>query len=131
MKERRIYVRDMSERREHFRIPIDQMVEVRFGKEKMVQATGVDLSVKGILCVTGSGVDPQSRVYLMFRLPILHEEFEVACEGIVVRSAEADGHFDVAVQFTDLGTAERTAIEAFTKHTATEYEKRKAEEKDE
>jgi hypothetical protein len=121
----------MSERREHFRIPIDQMVEVRFGKEKMIQATGTDLSVKGILCVARSGVDPQSRVFLMFRLPILHEEFEVECEGIVVRSAEADGHFEVAVQITGLGTVEHTAIEAFTKHTVTENEKREAEEKGE
>ena len=129
MEERRIYVRDMPERRKHVRIEIDQMVEIRFGHEHFLRAEGVDVSEKGLLCKSADPVDPQTRIFVMFRLPIRHEDYEVQCDGIVIRSVEAGKHYSVAVQFIDLKPADQKAIEAFTRNNVAEQEKRKAEEK--
>ena len=129
MEERRIYVRDMPERRKHVRIEIDQMVEMRFGRENYLRAGGVDVSEKGLLCISADPVDPQTRVFVMFRLPIRHEDYEVECEGIVIRSDKIEDRYSVAVQFTDLKPADRKAIEAFTRNNVAEQEKRRAEAK--
>ena len=129
MEERRIYVRDMPERRKHVRIEIDQMVEMRFGRENYLRAGGVDVSEKGLLCISADPVDPQTRVFVMFRLPIRHEDYDVECEGIVIRSDKIEDRYSVAVQFTDLKPADRKAIEAFTRNNVAEQEKRRAEAK--
>ena len=129
MEERRLYVRDMQERRKHVRIEIDQMVEMRFGHEHFLRAEGVDVSEKGLLCVSADPVDPQTRIFVMFRLPIRHEDYEVQCEGIVIRSEKHDENYAVAVQFTNLKAADQKAIEAFTRNHVAEQEKRKAEGK--
>ncbi len=129
MEERRIHVRDMRERRKHVRIEIDQMVEMRFGHEHYLRAEGIDVSEKGLLCTSADPVDPQTRIFVMFRLPIRHEDYEVQCEGIVIRSVKKEKLYSVAVQFTDLKPADQKAIEAFTRSNVAEQEKRKAEEK--
>lgn len=128
MKERRIYVRDMPERREYVRFEIDQMVEMRLGHEHFLRTEGVDLSEKGLLCTSETPIDPYTRIFVMFHLPIRHESVEVKCDGIVVRCFKDDELYSVAVQFTDVGPIEQKAIEAFAKNAVSEQEQREIEE---
>ena len=123
MKERRIHVRNMQERREFVRFEIDQMVEIEFGQERFVRAEALDLSERGLQCKTDGPVDLNSRIFLMFRIPIRHEEFEIKCDGIVVRVTENNGEYLVGVQFTDLGPVETKAIEAYAREAVPEQEK--------
>lgn len=123
MKERRSYVRNMPERREFVRFEIDQLVEMRMGHEHFVRADGVDLSEKGILCTAADPVDPYTRMFLMFHLPVEGEDVEIKCEGIVVRSAKRGDRFDVAVQFTDIGPASVQAISKYAAKVIAEKEK--------
>ena len=124
MKERRIFVRDMRERREYVRFQIDQMVEMSFGQERFLRVEGVDLSEQGIRCISPDSIDPYSKVYVSFRIPIRHEEFQVQCEGIVVRVDKVGDEYSVAVQLTELDDAERKAIEACAKASITEKEQK-------
>jgi c-di-GMP-binding flagellar brake protein YcgR len=113
MKEKRVYVRDMRERRKYVRFRIDQMVEMRFGQERFLRVEGVDLSEQGIRCISADGVEPYSKVFVSFRLDCGDEEREIQGEGIVVRSEKAGDEYSIAVQFSDLSDAERDAIQAF------------------
>jgi c-di-GMP-binding flagellar brake protein YcgR len=112
----------MPERREFVRFEIDQMVELRYERENFIRADGIDLSEKGMLCVTDDPVEPHTRMFLMFRLPIRHEVYEVKCEGVVLRSMKKGKKYEVAVHFTDLAPAERKAIEAYAKIAIQEQE---------
>lgn len=113
MKEKRVYVRDMRERRKYVRFQIDQMVDIRFGQQRFLRVEGVDLSEQGIRCISADSVEPYSRVFVSFRLDSGDEEREIQGEGIVVRSEKVGDEYSIAVQFSDLSDAERDAIQAF------------------
>ena len=104
------------ERRKHARIRIDQMIELQFGQEQFIRSEGIDLSLTGILCTCADQVDPQTRIYLLFTVPVGEDTLEVQCDGIVVRSMKKKNHYDVAIRFTDISPSSREAIEKFLEH---------------
>ena len=106
------------ERRKSARIRIDQMIELQFGQEQFIRAEGMDLSETGILCTCADPVDPQTRIYLMFRLPVLEDELEIESDGIVVRSEKKRNQYAVAIQFTELSASSLAAIKSYLKNSS-------------
>lgn len=105
--------RDETERRQFERIDIEK-IEIRIGSQQLVEVDGINLSARGILCGSNESVKPESRLNVAFRLPLEREEFEVRCEGVVVRSVPAeDTGYLVAIQFTEVGEHEQVAIDTF------------------
>ena len=130
MTERRSRVRDMKERRKHVRFKIDQLVDMRFGQERFLRAEGVDLGETGICCTSPDDIAPYSKLFLLFTIPILHEEYEIQCEGIVVRSEKIKDKYSVAIQFIDLKIPDRRAIEACAKANIVENKPDKDQQTD-
>ena len=105
----------MTERREYVRFTIDQMIELSYGREQFIQAKGVNLSEKGILCRTSEIVEAYSRVFLMFHLPTATEAREIKCEGIIIRSSKSGDEFVTAISFAELNESDRSAIEEYSR----------------
>ena len=99
------------------------MIELRYGREQMIPADGIDLSSKGLLCASDVPVEPHSRIFLMFHLPLPDKAHEIQCEGIVVRSVPEDDQYEVAIQFIDVGGAEQSAIDAFVDQSSSTEKK--------
>lgn len=114
MKERRSKVREMSERRKYIRFEIDQMIELSYDREKFVQATGVDLSEKGLQCKTSDYVEPYTKLFLMFQVPLGDSTETVKCEGIVLRSHKSGNNYSTAVTFSNLGGKDQEIIEKYS-----------------
>ena len=115
MRERRTTVRDMTERRKYARFSIDQMIELSYGREQYVEAAGVDLSEKGVLCLTSEPVEPGARVFLMFQVPADEDSRTIKCEGVVVRCNQKGNQYTTAVSFSDLSAEDEKVIEEYSR----------------
>ena len=102
-----------AERRHEDRFSIDQMVELSFGRETFLHATGINISKTGLLCATDSYVDPYSQVSLMLTLPADPEPYRMSCEGIVVRSEVEESQFLAGISFTSLEEADTKALASY------------------
>ena len=118
MKERRTYVRNMKERRKYVRFEINQVVEMRMGRESFVNAQGVDLSEAGILCKTDIPVDYSSKIFIMFQIPQKDGERTISCDGVVVRCDKSNSDYLVGIKFVDLKDADFKAISAYSASVA-------------
>lgn len=88
------------ERRRAPRFAIQHLIELSFGRETFVRATGVNISSSGLLCNTDPPIEPYTRVFLSLKLPTEGREEIVNCEGIVVRSEPASAGANTAIVFT-------------------------------
>jgi len=104
-----------SERRVAPRFSIQQMVELSYGREEIVHASGINLSKTGLLCSTDSYVEPYTEVSLLMQIPESAGEHRIECEGIVVRSEERNGRFVTGISFTSLPEEDAKALAGFLK----------------
>lgn len=89
-----------KERRRAERFSIQHLIELDYGKEQFIRATGVNISSSGLLCKTDPAIELYTRVFLSLKLPGKKGEEIINCEGIVVRNDEEDGEFTTAIAFT-------------------------------
>lgn len=88
-----------TERRRAPRFQVSQLIELGFGRESQVAASGLNISSGGLLCRTEPYVEPGTRVFLSIHLPT---DDIVNCEGIVLRSEKtSEGYFEAAISFTE------------------------------
>lgn len=89
-----------KERRRAQRFAIQHLIELDYGKEQFVRATGLNISTAGVLCKTEPQIEPYTRVFLSLKLPGDHGEEVINCEGIVLRSERINGEHTTAIAFT-------------------------------
>lgn len=89
-----------NERRRSPRFSVRHLIEMDFGKETFVRATGVNISSSGLLCKTEPPIDLYTRVFLSLTVPGKEGDEVINCEGIVVRCDETDGEHLTAIVFT-------------------------------
>ncbi len=89
-----------KERRRSPRLSLRHLIELDYGKEQFIQATGVNISSSGLLCKTNPEIALYSRVFLSFALPAETGDEIINCEGIVVRSDKDGDEFTTAISFT-------------------------------
>ena len=86
------------EKRRAPRFHINQLIELEYGKESFVRASGLNISEGGLLCKTEPYLAPSSRVFLSVHLS---DDEIVNCEGIVVRSERRDDGSYAAISFVE------------------------------
>lgn len=89
-----------KERRRAQRFAIQHIIELDYGKEQFVRATGINISTAGLLCKTEPQIEPYTRVFLSLRLPGENGDEIVNCEGMVLRSERTNGDHTTAIAFT-------------------------------
>ncbi len=105
-----------TEKREHPRFEIKQLVEVGFAHEKFVSAEGVNLSKNGILCRTDEECPMYTKVFVMMTIPHKHKERIINLEGIIIRSTHNAGGWDTGISITDMSDASRHIFDEAMKH---------------
>ena len=89
-----------KERRRAPRFSLRHLIEVDFGKEQFVRATGLNISSSGLLCMTNPAIELYSRVFLSLTLPGKNGDEIINCDGIVVRSEPKGDEFITGISFT-------------------------------
>lgn len=104
-----------TERRHDPRFSVEQIVEISFGREAFVRGTGINISKTGILCETDGYLEPTSQVSLQLTIQIGSQIHRFNCEGIVIRTDEANGTFQSGISFTDLREPDARKLAIFLK----------------
>lgn len=102
-----------DERRNARRFTIDQMVELDFGRESVVHASGINLSTSGLLCKSDSYLNPDTEVSLVLTVPSETGEHTISCDGVVVRADRGKGRHLTAIRFLSLADKDVGALDAF------------------
>lgn len=106
-----------EERRKARRFTIDEMVELEFGRELVVHASGINLSATGLLCRSDCYLEPATEVSLVLTVPSGSGSHTVSCDGVVVRSEKGKSRHLIAIRFTSLADKDVGALSAFLKGT--------------
>ena len=104
-----------SERRRDTRFEINQIVEMSFGRETFLHATGLNVSKTGMLCETDSYLEPYTQVSFMMSLPIGSVTVRISCEGIVVRSDIESDRYLAGISFTSMSDEDAQTLDKFLK----------------
>ena len=104
-----------AERRHEARFSIEQMVEVSFGRETFLHASGINISKTGLLCATDSYLEPYSQVSLTMTIPVGSVQHRMSCDGIVVRSEVEEQQYLAGINFTSLAEEDSKILAAFLK----------------
>ncbi len=107
-----------KERRRGGRFAIEQMVELSYGRESFVHASGINLSRTGLLCKTATFLEPYTQVSIVLNLPVAGETYRIECGGIVIRSAEENDHFNTGISLSALSNADVQALTSYLKAQA-------------
>jgi hypothetical protein len=89
-----------KERRRAERFTIQHLIELDYGKEQFIRASGINISSSGLLCTVEPAVELYTRVFLSLKLPTSTGEEIINCEGIVVRSDQVGSQFTTGISFT-------------------------------
>ena len=104
-----------KERRREGRFAIEQMVELSYGHESLVHASGINLSRSGLLCKTDTSLEPYTEVSIVLNFPVDGDTHRIECSGIVIRSVEENGLFKTGISLSALSNADAQALIAFLK----------------
>jgi len=107
-----------KERRRAERFTIQHLIELDYGKEQFVRASGVNISSSGLLCTTEPAIELYTRVFLSLKLPSSKGEEIINCEGIVVRSDQDGSQFTTAISFTSFRPEEAEKLVRLLKQTS-------------
>ncbi len=102
-----------EERRTAPRFTIDQMVDLEFGRESVIHASGINVSTSGLLCKADYYMEPDTEVSLVMTIPSESGDHTVSCDGIVVRCDKGKGRHLTAIRFTSLADKDVGALSAF------------------
>ena len=104
-----------KERRREARFAIEQMVELSYGHESFVHASGINLSRTGLLCRTDISLEPYTELSIVLNFPVDGDTYRIECSGIVIRSIGENGHFKTGISLSALNRADAEALTAFLK----------------
>ena len=102
-----------EERRKAPRFTIDEMIELDFGRESVVHASGLNLSASGLLCKSDYYMEPDTEVSLVLTIPSDSGEHTISCDGVVVRADRGKGRHLTAIEFMSLADKDVGALDAF------------------
>lgn len=105
-----------TEKRSHPRFIINQLVEVDYGHERYISASGINISRNGILCITDEECPIYSRVQVMMTLPYHKKERIINLEGIVNRSVAKKHGWETGINITDMNKASRAVFDEVMNH---------------
>ena len=99
-----------NEKRKYVRITINQVIQITYGKETSFHVSAANLSEGGILCEATEPLEPYTRTYVMFDIPVKSGTHNICCEGIVVRSEKKKGKNLIGIEFSNLSDEDREYI---------------------
>lgn len=105
-----------KERRRAERFSIQHLIELDYGKEQFVRASGINISSSGLLCQTEPAIELYTRVFLSLKLPSKNGEEIINCEGIVVRSDQDGSTFTTGISFTSFQPEEAEKLVRLLKY---------------
>jgi len=105
-----------SEKRNHPRFEIKQLVEVDLGHEKFISAEGINLSRSGVLCRTEEECPLYSKVFMMMTIPHKVKERIISLEGVVIRSVHKKEEWETGISITSMEKASRTLFDEVLNH---------------
>jgi len=101
------------ERRKGPRFPIEQFIDLSFGRENYIKATGINLSESGILCELESPLDPYSNVYILLKIT---EKETIELNGVIIRVDKKGKKYIAGIEFgDDLYDEDRTKLKKYLK----------------
>ncbi len=92
-----------KDKRRHERMDINQKLELSTSEGAVLQVQGINVSESGLLCRSDEDVPIGTFVLFKLLIPSGKSAMLIPCEGIILRSVEKDGKFDIVVDFTDSG----------------------------
>ena len=104
-----------KERRRAGRFAIEQMVELSYGRETFVHASGINLSRTGLLCKTDTFLEPYTEVSIVLNFPVDGDTRRIECSGIVIRSVEENGDFKTGISLSALSNVDAETLTAYLK----------------
>jgi hypothetical protein len=106
----------MTERRQHPRFRIRQLIKLDFGREDYLEARAVDIGEGGLRLCSGQPLEVGSRVFVMLSSKNAKgEEDYLTAEGVVVRTELKQGAtkcYESGVEFVDLDEEKSAALKA-------------------
>jgi hypothetical protein len=103
----------MNEKREAPRFKISQLIGFQANKEEYLWAEGLDISRKGISCVSEEAVDPSTNVFFMLKLSGPEGERTIRGEGYVSHSREEIGKCRFGIKIERIFEEDKPHLEAF------------------
>jgi len=100
----------MTERREHRRCSLTQLLDVTLMREHDIEASAIELSEGGLLCKSGAPVDLLSAVYLMLRIPTAGADYMLKTEGVVMHQRREGEDWVFGISFGPLTSADKEAL---------------------
>ncbi len=105
-----------SEKRDHPRFKINQLVEIDYGHEKYINAQGLNLSRNGVLCKTEEECPLYGKVLMMMTLPYKKKTRIINLEGVVNRSVHKRGGWETGINITSMNRASKTVFDEVINH---------------
>lgn len=103
---------DRPNRRQAPRFSISQLVELSFGKERWVHATGTDISATGFRAIVSESIDTGASMFSMFRI----DDETIQVEAIAIHVSPIDAiekTYQVGFQFVDVDNATRELLNRY------------------
>lgn len=102
-----------SDKREHERFRINQLIGYYPNREEYLWAEGMNLSMGGLQCSSREALDPLTNVYVMLGVPTEGGEHLVRCEGYVAYSRMEGDHCLFGVKFEQISSEDRPFLEQY------------------
>lgn len=103
---------DRPNRRQAPRFSVSQLLELSFGKERWVHATGVDISATGFRAIVDESIDTGASMFVMFRID--DETIRVEAIAIHVSPITAtEEQYQVGFQFIDVDSTTRALLKRY------------------
>ncbi len=103
----------MEEKREAPRFKINQLIGFQANKEEYLWAEGLDISRKGISCVSKETIEPSTNVFFMLKLSNQDGEQTVRGEGYVSHAHEEDGRCRFGIKIERIFEEDQPYLDAF------------------
>lgn len=100
----------MQEKRNFPRFRLEQLIEVSYGRETFLAASGVNLSEGGMLVRTDKPLEPYSRMFVMISFGADSSLPPLTIDAMVLRTEKADVAFQSGLEFIDVTTDQRNLI---------------------
>ena len=103
----------MTERREHRRCSLTQLLDVTLMRERDIEASAMELSEGGLLCKSSAPVDLLSAVYLMLRIPTAGPDYMLKTEGVVMHQRREGEDWVFGIAFGPLTARDKEALRSY------------------
>ena len=98
-------------RRRKPRFEVHRLTHLSYGRDRFLDAEGLNVSRTGMLCRTTEPLPIDDHVSCTLGTPSLADEW-VSCDGTVVRGdQQPDNSYEVAITFTEIDVAAQPVFE--------------------